>query len=415
MLALMRQGIATFTPRSPALPKELSVDAVITDASLQFENAGRVIRADASWKKLHDTRLADERLYQVADDDLCRIVLTSGTTGEAKCIAFSQQKLIERIPRFEFVMGNRLSLSRRLFCDLGIQSGIGLQVILYMLWKGGTVFLFGADSAAMVQAFELFNVQGIMTSPSGLAQYLAFYELPGTPPCSFDFIVCLGAQLPRSLSERTRAQMSPNLYSAYGSTEVSTSAGAPAHLVADIAGAVGFPTPDVTIEIVDASGHVQAAGQEGIVRIRSPQSVTSYLGDSVASAQAFRDGWFYPGDIGLLTPSRMLVIRGRDSSVINLGGDKVNPELIEEVLTTFGGVAEAGVFARLDAREIPELWAAVVCSTAVDWAKLQSICASKLGGACVPARFVQVQSLPKNQIGKLDRTLLPQVAPAPSG
>jgi acyl-coenzyme A synthetase/AMP-(fatty) acid ligase len=206
--------------------------------------------------------------------------------------------------------------------------------------------------------------------------------------------------------------MTPNLYSAYGSTEVSTSAGAPAHLVADIAGAVGFPTPDVTIEIVDDSGQPQAAGREGIVRIKSPQSVTGYLGDSAASARAFRDGWFYPGDIGLLTANRMLVVRGRDSSVINLGGDKVNPELIEEVLTTFGGVTEAGVFARLDAQEIPELWAAIVCQTVVDRAKLQGICASKLGSACVPARFVQVQALPKNPIGKLDRARLAQLAPA---
>jgi acyl-coenzyme A synthetase/AMP-(fatty) acid ligase len=414
MLALMRQGIATLTPRSPSLPKELGVHAVITDAPSRFENVGRVILADASWRKLHDTPLADERLYQVADDDLCRIVLTSGTTGDAKSIAFSQKKLIERIPRFEFVMGNRLSLSRRLFCDLGIQTGIGLQVILYMLWKGGTVFLFGADSASMVQGFELFKVQGMMTSPHGLAQYLAFYELPGAPSCGLEFVVCLGAQLPRSMSERARAHLSPNLYSAYGSTEVSTSAGAPAHLVADIAGAVGYPTPDVSIEIVDETGRPLAAGREGLVRIRSPQSVTSYRGDSEASARAFRDGWFYPGDIGTLTAKGMLVIRGRDSSVINLGGDKVNPELIEEILTTFGGVSEAGVFALPDAREIPVLWAAVVSPSVVDWAKLQGICASKLGAAYVPARFVRVPALPKNQVGKLDRARLPQVATAPS-
>ena len=410
MLALMRQGIATVAPRLPSLPKEFGVHAVIADAPNRFENVGRVILADASWKNLHDTRLADERLYQVGDDDICRIVLTSGTTGEAKGIAFSQRKLLERIPRFEFVMGNRLSLSSRLFCDLGIQTGIGLQVILYMLWKGGTVFLFGADSATTVQAFDLFKVQGMMTSPNGLAQYLAFYELPGAPACGFDFIACLGAQLPRALSDRARACMSPNLYSAYGSTEVSTSAGAPAHLVADVAGAVGFPTPDVSIEIVDRSGSVLAAGREGLVRIKSPQSVTSYLGDPAASARAFRDGWFYPGDIGLLTPQGMLVIRGRDSSVINLGGDKVSPELVEEVLTTFGGVTEAGVFALPDAREVPQLWAAVVCPFDVDWTKLRGICAGRLGAAYVPAHFIRVQALPKSDIGKLDRARLPQVA-----
>jgi acyl-coenzyme A synthetase/AMP-(fatty) acid ligase len=411
MLALMRQGIVTVSARSPSLPKELEVHAVIADAPNQFENVGRVILADASWKRLHDKRLADDRLYQVGDDDLCRIVLTSGTTGEAKGIAFSQKKLVDRIPRFEFVLGNRFSMGRRLFCDLGIKSGIGLQVILYMLWKGGTVFLFGADSAMMVQAFDLFKVEGMLTSPNGLAQYLAFYELPGAPPCSFDFISCIGAQISRSLSERVRAHMTPNLYSGYGSTEVSTSAGAPAHLVAEIPGAVGFPTPDVNIEIVDEGGKVLPAGREGLVRVQSPQTVMGYLGDPTASAQAFRDGWFFPGDIGCLTAERMLIIRGRESSVINLGGDKVRPELVEELLATEGSVVEAGVFSRPNALGVPELWAAVVAQSDVDWADLQKICATKQGASYVPAHFVRVSSLPKNDAGKLDRARLPDLVP----
>src|SRR5215468_5426571 len=107
-------------------------------------------------------------------------------------------------------------------------------------------------------------------------------------------------------------RMCSNLVCSYGSTEVGTVASAPAHLIADIPGAVGHVTPGVSIEIVDQSGQMLPAGKEGFVRIRSPHSVKGYVGNPEGSRTAFRDGCFYPGDIGYLTHDRMLVISGRE-------------------------------------------------------------------------------------------------------
>ena len=48
----------------------------------------------------------------------------------------------------------------------------------------------------------------------------------------------------------------------------------------------------------------------------------------------FRDGWFYPGDIGVLHPDGMLIILGRERALLNFGGDKVRAEIVEGVLMT---------------------------------------------------------------------------------
>src|ERR1700730_13092141 len=135
---------------------------------------------------------------------------------------------------------------------------------------------------------------------------------------------------------------------------------APARAIADTIGAVGYVTPGISVEIVDQAENALPAGQEGIVRIRSPYGVNAYMGDPVESAKAFRDGWFYPGDIGRLTPDKLLIIAGREKAVMNLGGDKVKPELVEEAIISFASIEQSGVFSVANELGIEELWALIV-------------------------------------------------------
>lgn len=410
VLALARMGIPTTSPRSPVLSKALNVSAVIADRPAPFENAGRVILTDATWKRPHQRSLADARFYQTADGELCRIAETSGTTGDARGIGFSHALLAGRIHRYEFVHGAQFAACRRLYCDFGIQSGLGFQTMLFALSRGAALFLFGSDSASMVQAFDLYKVDAMFTAPNGLAQYLQFFELPGAPESSFEVIVALGAQLPRGLATRALAHMTPNLLTAYGSTECGQTVAAHVKFTVPVEGAVGFVLPDATVEIVDDAGKPLPPGREGHVRINTEHSVTEYLGDPAASAETFRDGWFYPGDLGTLTAERMLTIGGRSKALINMGGDKIKPELVEEVLISYGKVKDAAVFEQADALGIPELCAAVVAPASVDVAALQNICAARLGAAYAPKRFFQVAALPRNEGGKLDRARLPTLA-----
>ena len=89
-------------------------------------------------------------------------------------------------------------------------------------------------------------------------------------------------------------------------------AAALAHEIVGSPGAVGFVTPGTAVQIVDRSGTVLPPGQEGLVRIRSDYAVDGYLGNPEETAQTFRDGWFYPGDIGTLGVDDLLIITGRE-------------------------------------------------------------------------------------------------------
>ena len=95
---------------------------------------------------------------------------------------------------------------------------------------------------------------------------------------------------------------------------------------------------------------------------------------------------------------------------MNIGGDKVKPELIEDVLTAFSGVNEAGVFGFVNDYGIEEVWAVIASTTAVDEPQLHVHCQKRLPANFVPRRFIRAQALPKNEMGKVDRRRLPELA-----
>jgi acyl-CoA synthetase (AMP-forming)/AMP-acid ligase II len=413
ILGLTRLGVITVSARHEKLPKELNVDVAITDASRQFENVKRVIVVDMMWAMGDGKPLSDERTYSEGDD-ICRIMLTSGTTGEAKGVAFSHRMLIDRMQHYDVAKGPGFPFCSRVYCELGLATAAGFRYLLYMLIKGGTIFFYGEDPISTIQSFDLYKIQAMIASPYSLGEYLKFFETHVDFHCGFEHISCAGGVVSKMLSERVRARMSSNLVCCYGSTEAGSVACAPAHLIANVPNAVGHVAPWITVEVVDESGRVLPPGKEGVIRITGPYNVKGYIGDPKESAKAFRDGWFYPGDIGYLTEDRLLVILGREDAVLNIGGDKVSPESIEQVLTSFSGIEQAAAFSVADEFGNGVLWAAVVARSSFDESALRAHCGQQLAAMYIPARFVAVDHLPRNEFGKVHRERLADIATKPA-
>jgi acyl-coenzyme A synthetase/AMP-(fatty) acid ligase len=165
-------------------------------------------------------------------------------------------------------------------------------------------------------------------------------------------------------------------------------------------------TPGVTIEVIDSSGTVLPPLREGRVRLKSEYAVDRYFRNSEDSSRVFRDGWFYPGDLGTLNTDGLLVITGREEAVLNLGGDKISPETIEQILLQFNGVVEAAILGAPNEYGNSEIWAAVVGQGALDEQGLKQYCAARIPRPFTPTRVCVVESLPRNEMGKLDRSRL---------
>ena len=119
------------------------------------------------------------------------------------------------------------------------------------------------------------------------------------------------------------------------------------------------------------------------------------------SAKVFRGGWFYPGDLGSLTPDNMLILSGRQTNILNIGGEKIAAESVEAALASFKGVRQAAVFTETSKAGVQEVCAAVVCPDVFDAGKLQAHCRERLPAYFVPAHIANLDLLPVSAMGKV--------------
>jgi acyl-CoA synthetase (AMP-forming)/AMP-acid ligase II len=408
LLAATRLGMITVSLREGDTSLPIKADAVITDKEHPFAHVGRAILADLSWGEGDGRPLESHLLPQTHEDDLCRLILTSGTAGAAKAVPISHKLLTARMARHA-TFGNRIANCSRIYTDVPLSSSLGFQFLIYALSRGGTAFFPGPDFASTLRVIEDYRVQCLAGSPGGFENLLRWFYAAPSYQSSVDIMFCGGDVLSRSLSDRLRSRVCSHLIAAYGSTETSMTAVAHAHEIADAPRAVGFVTPGVIIQIVDASGTLLPPGREGYVRVRSEFAVDHYFGDPEESNKVFRDGWFYPGDLGTLTADGLLAITGREQAVLNLGGDKISPESIELVLGQFPGVSETAAVAIPNAYGNNEIYAAIVSHTELDELALRAHGEARIPRPFAPVKYLFVEALPHNEMGKLDRSRLQEM------
>lgn len=399
VLGLARLGVVTASIGTRPLSGGLRFDAILSDGNYAHPEF-KTIRVDPTWVT-GDGR--PPRLVQMPrGPDLCRIHLTSGTTGESKGVPITHDMMLGRIYRYYAAYGSRFARSSRLYCDMVLGTALGCQLLIWTLAKGGSFFMRGTNAETMLRAFEAYDIETLVAAPSGLAEFVGDFERLRSRH-AFELVSAAGSLLSRSLSDRARNHLSPNLICDYGSAETSSAAMAYARDIEHITGAVGYVTPGIVIDIVDETGRSLPTGDEGEIRIRGDFVASGYFGDPDATAKYFRDGWFYPGDNGSLAENGLLIISGRKTVVLNVGGNKINPETIEEVLCSFEGVTAAAALTVVNPRGVEDVWAAITVDRPVDEGLLRAQCERRFASVFVPKRFVVLKTFPTNEGGKIDR------------
>ncbi|WP_040801610.1 class I adenylate-forming enzyme family protein [Nocardia higoensis] len=210
-----------------------------------------------------------------------------------------------------------------------------------------------------------------------------------------------GAGLTRPIFEAVRERLDITLRQAYGSTEaIMVSHNNSADPVATWA-SVGKPAGDARVRI--AACDTDLGPSVGELEVRSSSLMRGYLGDAVANAQAFDDGWFRTGDLASLDEEGRIFIRGRSKLLIEVSGFKIDPIEVEETLMTLPAVAEAAVVGFPDTRSGNRLIAFVVRGAHVSADELIRTARERLSAQKVPDEIVFTDALPRSPTGKLLR------------
>jgi malonyl-CoA/methylmalonyl-CoA synthetase len=173
------------------------------------------------------------------------------------------------------------------------------------------------------------------------------------------------------------------------------------------AGSVGLPLPGVEVRIVHGEGRDVTSGEEGEVWVRGPNVFHAYWRNIEATQASFADSWFKTGDIARRSTDGYYTLCGRESELIISGGFNIYPREIEEFLAEQPEVAQAAVVGEADRLrgEVPVAYV-VWRDGEGDAALLEGRCREKLASFKCPRRFVSVEKLPRNALGKVQKHLL---------
>lgn len=167
------------------------------------------------------------------------------------------------------------------------------------------------------------------------------------------------------------------------------------------------PRPDVAVEIVTNDGQPVPPGGIGSVRVRNGYMTGGYLNAPDATTRAFRDGWFYPGDLATWGEAGELVVVGREDDVINLGGYKMNAGMLDMFFSGIPGVKEAIAFRNPKPRAVDLVLAWLVLEpNALDSEVIALACEAakvQLGVLMMPSAMRVVQTIPRTPDGDPDR------------
>ncbi len=398
ILGLAREALASFSghPNYDAAPPGANIGTYLCDRTMPHMDGATVIAADESWLAPPAGASAPGRRAFAGPDALARIIASSGTTGLPKAVGVSfalvEKRIAVPLAIGEFRVYPTLSL-------ITLSGVVGFRHFMTSLQLGQPQVLVG-PTLHPLNAIRLYNVRSLTGSPAQLLEIAEAADRAAMRFPSLEEVRVMGSTLAPASATRLRTILCPNLIGRYGSSEAGSVADAPAELLERIPGCAGYVSPWAQIEIVDDNDRPVPAETEGAVRIRSLVAVDRYLGDDDAQERAFRNGWFYPGDLGALTAEGVLRITGRTVEVINAGGVKVNPDLISNFLLGREGILEAAAFGVDPPGRVTEIWAAVVSATPIDEGALIEACRQALNSRA-PRRIVQLDRLPRNTMGKV--------------
>lgn len=224
------------------------------------------------------------------------------------------------------------------------------------------------------------------------------------------WVLTAGAMLPRRAAEQFRKKTGVTACPLYGTTETGGISVAIAADGADVDGRVGPAMAGVSVKVGPSVRHDHDASGEAIdglerLFVRSSSMMAGYL-DDAGQILPVEDGWFETGDLARID-NGAIMLRGRDSEVINVAGLKVVPCEVEEAITSLAGVVEVRVYAGEHRSGTQIVKAAVAVGDGMTAADVRAHCEQTLVYYKRPQVVTLVDRLPRTPTGKIDRERLP--------
>ena len=396
------------------LYKEREVTHILSDAEPKLLFADVPVPGGFEAIQLEDlikevNHYSDESIkVRTTGDSPAAIVYTSGTTGMSKGAILTHNNFISNgqnlVTCWQITENDKFLLALPLFHVHSLANGIHSWLMSGCMMK--LLVRFEHQKAAdEFLAFKPTLFYGVPTIYIRLLEQSN--EIAQEIGKNARLFVCGSAPLPAQVMEDFETKYGHVILERYGMTETLMNISNP-YTGERRAGTVGFPLPGISAKILLPSGEIAAIDEEGEVCVKGPNVFAGYWKREQATAEAFIDGYFKTGDMGILSEDGYFTLKGRKSDLIISGGFNIYPREIEEFLLEQSGVAEAAVVGipHETRGEMPVAY--VVPNENYNQQEIEDLCKKTFASFKVPRSFITVENLPRTALGKVQKHLLPK-------
>jgi acyl-CoA synthetase (AMP-forming)/AMP-acid ligase II len=416
-LACQLRGFAVVPINTRLAPAEMGYILNDSDATVLLSGGDQIERAKAiagdCGQRLIDCDgigndaepLPRTQRVRAAGSNTAVVFYTSGTTGFPKGAAISYDCWAERLMwwGWEFdiastdvmlVPGPTFHMSFASLCFCALYRGARLRIV---------------ERFDVPKSYEELrdNCSWSFLIPTMTTMLLDLWRQGGRKPLNAArILLSSGAALsPSTLEDMMQAFPNARIYEAYGWTEGGWVTSEVKKRGTIVPHSVGWSAFGSQVVVLDDDGKVCADGVVGEVAARTPVHFSHYLNNPEATRKAWVGDYQKSGDIGMFLEDGRLKLLDRRNDMILTGGENVYSSEVERVLNEHPTVAECVVVGQPDPRWGNAVVGVVVARPGAQIREddLRGHCRTQLAGYKCPKRFIVVDALPRNSMGKVEK------------
>lgn len=342
--------------------------------------------------------------------DLAALMFTSGSTGTPRAVMVSHRNIMANTE--SIVASLSLGQDDRVMVVLPFYYCFGTSLLHTHLRVGGSLVLnnrFTFPKLVLDQMVET-ECTGIAGVPSTYQILLRNSAFPRMRFPKLRKMQQAGGKLPNVfISELRTAHPYADYFLMYGQTEATArlSCLPPRYLDSKL-GSIGTGIPGVKLQVLDQHGKAVRPGETGEVVARGDNITLGYWKDEEATAQCFRDGALWTGDLATVDEEGFIFVVDRAKDFIKPTGHRIACKHIEDHLVAIPDVVEAAVIGMPDdvLGEAAKAFVSLRRGATITVTDALNQCRKTMPSYMVPKELVIMGALPKNSSGKIDKLSL---------
>jgi acyl-CoA synthetase (AMP-forming)/AMP-acid ligase II len=380
----------------PRLNFNLGINLIDEDETLQLINNQKISKINSLFDK---NRVAE-------------IIFTSGSTGEPRGVMISHQNIIANTNS----INNYLKLSSKdiLSVVLPFYYCYGLSLLHTHLKVGGSIvlnnsFIFLGTVINDLKNYKCTGFSGVPSHFQILLKKSQTFKTTKFP--DLRYVTQAGGKLHTVFIDEF-VNTFPNIafYVMYGQTEATARLSyLPHNMIKIKTSSIGKAIPDVSLKIVNKNGKTVGLNEEGELLAKGENIMLGYYKDEDSTNSSVKDGWLYTGDMATIDKDGYFYLVARKKEIIKVGGKRVSPKEIEEVIFSVPEVVDCSITSFDDDLLGEAIQATIVTNGELDQnnlkEKILQKCAKMLSLYKIPQKIIFETSMQVSEIGKKLKTI----------